>query len=80
MTFVNPPDLENPVDADLDGVYEVTVTVDDQNGGTDTQTLFVTVTNQNEAPVITSNGGGATATVNAPENQTAVTTVTPVGK
>ena len=28
------------------------------------------------APVITSNGGGATATVNAAENQTAVTTVT----
>src|SRR5689334_17109037 len=30
----------------------------------------------NQAPIITSNGGGDTAAVNAPENQTAVTTVT----
>jgi len=34
------------------------------------------VTNNNEAPVITSNGGGDTATVSMAENQTAVTTVT----
>ena len=34
------------------------------------------MTNQNEAPVITSNGGGATAAVNVAENSTAVTTVT----
>ena len=36
----------------------------------------VTVTDQNDAPVITSDGGGATAAINAAENQTAVTTVT----
>src|SRR6202008_3181334 len=42
----------------------------------DTQTLHVTVTDVNEAPVITSNGGGATASVTAAEKQTAVTTVT----
>ena len=34
------------------------------------------MTNVNEVPVITSNGGGATAAINAAENQTAVTTVT----
>jgi hypothetical protein len=34
------------------------------------------VTNTNDAPAITSNGGGASASVNAAENQTAVTTVT----
>ena len=76
MTFVNPPDLENPADADLDGVYEVTVTVNDQNGGIDTQAISVTVTEVNDAPIITSDGGGATAAINANENQTAVTTVT----
>src|SRR5207253_8950547 len=32
--------------------------------------------NKNTAPTITSNGGGATASVNAAENQTSVTTVT----
>ena len=37
----------------------------------------MTVTNANDnAPVITSGGGGGTASVNAAENQTAVTTVT----
>ncbi len=36
----------------------------------------ITVTNVNEAPVITSNGGGTTASVSVPENTTAVTTVT----
>lgn len=35
-----------------------------------------TINGQNVAPIITSDGGGATATVNAAENQTAVTTVT----
>jgi len=44
-------------------------------GGTDVQLISVTVTNVNEAPVISSNGGGATASVNAAENQTAVTDV-----
>ena len=44
---------------------------------TDTQDIAVTVTNVNDnAPVITSNGGGATAAVNVAENTTAVTTVT----
>src|SRR5437773_1553648 len=42
----------------------------------DRQALSVTVTNVNEAPVITSNGGGATAAVSVAENTTAVATVT----
>ena len=40
------------------------------------QAISVTVTDQNDAPVITSDGGGPTAAINAAENQTAVTTVT----
>src|SRR6185436_11208002 len=42
----------------------------------DSQTITVTVTDLNEAPVITSNGGGNTAAVSIAENTTAVTTVT----
>ena len=76
LTFNSPPSFETPTDANLDGIYEVTVTLDDQNGGTDVQAISVTVTGLNEAPIITSDGGGATANVNAAENQTAVTTVT----
>ena len=39
------------------------------------QAIAVSVTNVNEAPTITSNGGGASAAVNVAENTTAVTTV-----
>ena len=54
----------------------MTVQVADGNGGFDTQAIAVTVTNVNEAPVITSDGGGASANLSVAENQTAVTTVT----
>ena len=74
--FIAAPDYENPTDFDADGIYDVTVTVDDNAGGIDTQAISVTVTDQNDAPVITSDGGGPTAAINAAENQTAVTTVT----
>ncbi len=43
---------------------------------TASQSFTLTVSNVNDAPVLTSNGGGATASVTAAENQTAVTTVT----
>ncbi|HEY1188454.1 MAG TPA: cadherin domain-containing protein, partial [Gemmata sp.] len=75
LTFLAAPDFETPTDANTDNVYEVTVQVSD-GANTDTQDISVTVTDGNEAPTITSNGGGATAAVNAAENQTAVTTVT----
>ena len=61
-------------DAGADNVYDVTVQVSD-GSLTDSQAIAVTVTNQNEAPVITSNGAGATASVSVAENSTAVTTV-----
>jgi hypothetical protein len=75
LTFVTPPDFEVPSDVGGDGVYDVTVQVADGNGGLDTQAIAVTVTNQNEAPVIVSNGGGATAAVAVLENATAVSVV-----
>ena len=76
LTFASPPDFETPADAGADNVYDVTIQVADGNGGFDTQAIAVTVTNVNEAPVITSDGGGATASINAAENQSAVTTAT----
>ena len=76
LTLVSGKDFETPADADLDGVYEVQVTVDDGNGLNDVQDISVTITDANEAPTITSDGGGATAAVNVAENTTAVTTVT----
>lgn len=77
LTFVTPPDYENPTDAGLNNVYDVQVTVTDGQGTTDMQAIAVTVTNTNDnSPVITSNGGGSTASVPVLAGTTAVTTVT----
>jgi hypothetical protein len=43
LTFLAAPDAENPTDANTDGVYEVQVTVNDGNSGTDVQTISVKV-------------------------------------
>ena len=80
LAFLTAPNFEAPTDAGGNNVYDVTVQVSDGNGGSDTQAIAVTVTNQNEVPnqlpTITSNGGGNTAAVSIAENSTAVTTVT----
>jgi hypothetical protein len=74
LTFVSAPNFEAPTDAGANNVYDVIVRASD---GIlfDTQAIAVTVTDVNENPTITSNGGGDTAAVSAPENQTAVTDV-----
>ena len=77
LSFLAAPNYESPTDVGGNNVYDVIVQVSDGAGGTDTQALAVTVTPVNDNnPVITSNGGGATASVNVAENTTAVTTVT----
>ncbi|WP_454915925.1 cadherin domain-containing protein [Xanthobacter sediminis] len=76
LTFKAAPDYETPKDSGKNNVYDVTLTAKDAGGATDTQALAVTLTNVNEAPVITSNGGGSSASVKVAENKTAVTTVT----
>ncbi|MEJ2462647.1 MAG: putative Ig domain-containing protein, partial [Candidatus Thiodiazotropha sp.] len=77
LTFAVAPNYESPTDSGGNNVYDVQVTVTDDGSGTltDVQAIAVTVTDGNEAPVITSNGGGASATLNINENTTAVTTV-----
>jgi Ca2+-binding RTX toxin-like protein len=76
LTFVAAPDFEAPGDAGADNVYNVSVVATDAAGLTDTHDVAVTVTDVNEAPVITSNGGGDAAAVSVEENSSAVTTVT----
>lgn len=67
--------------ADFNGADALSVLVSDLgNTGapgplSDTQTIDITVTPVNDAPEITSDGGGATASVSIDENTTAVTTV-----
>ena len=54
LSFIAPPNFENPADGGADNSYQLTVLVSDGLGGTATQNITVTVTNQNEAPAITS--------------------------
>ncbi|KPF79313.1 hypothetical protein IP88_02090 [alpha proteobacterium AAP81b] len=75
LRFLAAPDFEAPGDVGGNNVYDVVVRA--TGGGlSDEQAIAVTVTGVDDnAPVITSNGGGATAALNVAENQTAVTTV-----
>ncbi len=76
LSFITPPDAEQPADSDADGIYQVIVVASDSTGS-DQQLLAVTVANINDnTPVIGSNGGGDAAAITIPENTTAVTTVT----
>ena len=78
LTFVTAPDYEAPADTDGDNVYEVTVQAADGNGGTDSLTLRVTVTDvandtpppPNRAPAFTTKAAQSVA-----ENTTAVVTL-----
>ena len=74
LTFVSAPDYEAPTDAGTNNVYDVVVQVSD-GSTTATQAIAVTVTGVNESPVISSNGGAATAATSVLENTTAVATV-----
>ena len=64
LTFNSAPDYESPTDTGTDNVYEVSVQVDDGNGGTDTQAVSITVNNVSPTTIsvtgtTTSNAGDA---------------------
>ena len=79
LSFVTAPNYEAPTDSGGNNVYDVTMQVSDGNGGTDTQTLAVTVTNQAITSVSatgssTALGGGVyTLNLGANENATSWT-------
>jgi Ca2+-binding RTX toxin-like protein len=75
LQFASAQDFENPQDSDLDGRYNVVVQASDGTGF-DTQAIEVILFDLNEGPVITSNGGGPTATIEVAENNSPVTEVT----
>jgi VCBS repeat-containing protein len=57
LTFATAPNFEVPTDVGANNVYDLIVTATDDGSpvGTKTQSIAVTVTNANEAPVITGN-------------------------
>ena len=59
LSFANDPDYETPLDADADNVYEVTVTATDDgdpNMSSEPLAVTVTVTNEDEAGMVTITG------------------------
>ncbi|TDH19745.1 hypothetical protein EXU57_22870 [Segetibacter sp. 3557_3] len=76
LVFKTAPDYEKPADVEKDNNYEVTVRATD-GSFTDEQLITVAIMNVNDnAPVITSNGGGGSAVIRMSGNLTTVTTVT----
>lgn len=77
LSFIAAPNYEAPADANHDNIYDVVIRAADNAGGFDDQSISVTVTDAPDgfAPVITSGGGGTTATFLVAENGTSVTTV-----
>jgi len=65
LNFSSPPDFENPVDANRDNVYELTVVAADGTGNSDGVSFTITVTDLNEGPTISLEGS---ATTTVPEN------------
>ncbi|WP_293997473.1 cadherin domain-containing protein [Sphaerotilus sp.] len=75
LRFTAAPDAETPLDQGADNVYDLTVQVSD-GLHTAAQTLRITVQPLNDtAPVITSDGGGATALRHVAENTLDITQV-----
>jgi VCBS repeat-containing protein len=56
LTFKVAPDYENPGDTGANNVYDVEVTAADGHGGVDTQTISITVSDSNDAPVARPDG------------------------
>jgi Ca2+-binding RTX toxin-like protein len=73
LAFVAAPNFEAPSDTGGDGVYEVLVRASD-GPLSDTQAVTIRVQDVNEAPAITSGGGGDAATIWTNENASAVMT------
>ncbi|MEL6472228.1 MAG: DUF4347 domain-containing protein [Cyanobacteria bacterium J06623_4] len=76
LRFRSEPDFEAPTDSNSDNAYLVRVGVSDDAGETDDQLLTVNVTDVNEdpiipgdPPVITSSGGGDTASLTVDEGE-----------
>jgi VCBS repeat-containing protein len=74
LTFRAAPNFESPTDLNHDNVYTATVEVSDGTFAR-TQVVSVAVGNVNEAPAITSGGGGTTASYSLAENISSVATI-----
>jgi serralysin len=72
IRFVASPNFESPIDSGGDNVYNINLLATDRVGLTGSQSITISVTNVNEAPVIGALSGGATGTYSTNENSTAL--------
>jgi hypothetical protein len=77
LSLLPAPDFESPSSADLDNIYQADLTLSDGGGGVpQVYPIVVTVTDADEnAPQITSDGGGPTASISLYENTKVATQV-----
>ena len=69
LTFKAIPDFESPIDKDKNNSYELILNVNDGDSGhTQLRAFTVQVRPINDHPIITSNGGGATASISLNES------------
>ena len=73
LTFMEPPDHDDPADDDQDNEYQVTVVATDQTGHVADLPVTVTVTNANEGPVIADTGTNTAITVQENHDQVLAT-------
>jgi hypothetical protein len=73
LSFITKPDYESPSDSDGNNTYIVTVTLSD-GLLTDIQTVTITISNVNEAPIITTNNSDPTFALTLSEGITKVAT------
>ena len=70
LSFISAPDYESPTDAGANNVYDVIVQVADGKGGTDSESIALTVTNANDAPLATNLSAAETYTEDTALNLT----------
>ena len=51
VSFITPPDFENPSDSDFDNIYDITLTVSDGQGGMDSLAVALSLTDTADDPV-----------------------------
>jgi VCBS repeat-containing protein len=74
LTFISAANFESAADSGSDNSYIVIVTATDGGGNITSQTLTVSVTNVNEAPIISNYTSANTASISLAENTAAIVT------
>lgn len=74
IRFLASPNFESPADVGTNNVHDLSIRATDASGNFTNQAITVTVTNVNEAPVITTNSSNPTHAITQAENISAVAT------